>query len=145
MMGTLWRQSGLRNLMLAKLLLLKKKKTSRGRPRKCIQGESLTTGNTNQVYSGNSSQISHAPKKQGNVLLLKKKLLQTRQQQVLTLVRREKVLIQVERKIILLKGKRGKRLRYVILLQRGRLLSNPAEHNESFKLELSGAWKPPNS
>ena len=57
----------------------KEKKTSRGRPRKFIQGESLTTGNTNQVYSGNSSQISHAPKKQGNVLLLKKKLLQTRQ------------------------------------------------------------------
>ena len=29
-------------------------------------------------------------------------------------------------------------MRYVLLLQQWRLLSNSAEHNESFKLELSG-------
>ena len=144
MMWTLWRQSRLRNLMLAKLLLLKKKRAHM-KDLGNSYGELLNIENTNQVYSGNSSQISHAPKKQGNVLLLKKKLLQTRQQQVLTLVRREKVLIQIERKIILLKGKKGKSLRYVLLLQWRRFLSNPAKHNESFKLELSGAWEPPNS
>ena len=45
----------------------KEKKTSRGRPRKFTQGEVLTTGNTNQVYSGNSSQIAHAQKKKKNM------------------------------------------------------------------------------
>ena len=41
----------------------KEKKSTRGRPRKFSQGELLNTENTNQVYSGNSSQIAHTPKK----------------------------------------------------------------------------------
>ena len=50
----------------------KEKKTSRGRPRKLLQGELLTTGNTNQVYLGHSSQIAHAPKKTWKRIAVKK-------------------------------------------------------------------------
>ena len=42
----------------------REKKTSRGRPRKFIQGESLTTGNINQVYSGKKTWKRIAVKKE---------------------------------------------------------------------------------
>ena len=50
----------------------KEKKSTRGRPRKFTQGELLNTENTNQVYSGNSSQIAHTPKKTWKRIAVKK-------------------------------------------------------------------------